>query len=43
MLAPGDTILILQNPDLLRNIEDEQQFRYKKFFCFRMPSFYKQA
>ena len=34
MLAPGDTILILQNPDLLRNIEDERDELEKKRITF---------
>ena len=35
MLAPGDTILILQNPDLLRSIEDERDELEKKRISFK--------
>ena len=35
MLAPGDTILILQNPDLVRSIEDERDDLEKKRITFR--------
>jgi RND family efflux transporter MFP subunit len=34
MLAPGDTILILQNPDLVRSIEDERDELEKKRISF---------
>jgi len=34
MLAPGDTILILQNPDLVRSIEDERDELEKKRITF---------
>ena len=35
MLAPGDTILILQNPDLVRSIEDERDELEKKRITFK--------